>query len=259
MAVYERGGPLQTARGKGERCLILGAGLLRGMRVGSLKSVLAHEFGHFKNEDTAGGALSLAVRRSMVQMIIALAQNGAAAAYNPAWIFVTRYHQVFLRISQGASRLQEVLADRWAVFAYGSKPFVEGFEHVVTRSVEHDVRAQATLQEVIKGDLALANFYTYEAKSPIDVQEIAERVREARERPADPYDSHPPPKDRVDAATALAVDHRPEEGDDEDAWQLFEGAAELEERLTGKICEAIAENHNVFIRRTPQVAPEASA
>jgi len=111
MAVFERGGVLATARGRGERCLIMGAGLLRGLRVGSLKGVLAHELGHFKNEDTAGGALSLAVRRSMLQMLVALVQNGAAAVYNPAWLFATRYHQIFLRISQGASRLQEVLAD----------------------------------------------------------------------------------------------------------------------------------------------------
>lgn len=251
MAVYERGGPIQTARGKGERCLIMGAGLLRGMRVGSLKGVLAHEFGHFRNEDTAGGAMSLAVRRSMIQMIIALAQNGAAAAYNPAWIFATRFHDIFLRISQGASRLQEVLADRWAVIAYGSKPFVDGFEHVVARSVEHDARAQKTLSEVIEGNLALANFYTYEAQSPIDATELAESVREARERPADPFDSHPPPKDRVEAALALAIEHPPEEGDDEDAWHIFEEPAALEERLTGRICDAIAENHSFVIRRTP--------
>src|SRR4029079_311177 len=125
-----------------------------------------------------GGALSLAVRRSMLQMIIALAENGAAAAYNPAWIFVTRFHGIFLRISQGASRLQEVLADRWAVFAYGSKPFVDGFEHVVARSVEHEARTQKTLAEVNNGDLALANFYTYEAESPVDATELAESVRE---------------------------------------------------------------------------------
>lgn len=56
MAVFERGGAIATARRRGERCLVVGAGLLRGMRIGGLKGVLAHEMGHFKNEDTAGAA-----------------------------------------------------------------------------------------------------------------------------------------------------------------------------------------------------------
>ena len=69
----------------------------------------------------------LEVVGASADMLVALIQNGAAAVYNPAWLFATRYHQIFLRISQGASRLQEVLADRRAVSAYGSRPFVDGF------------------------------------------------------------------------------------------------------------------------------------
>ncbi len=241
---------LATARGRGERCLIMGAGLLRGLRVGSLKGVLAHELGHFKNEDTAGGALSLAVRRSMMQMLIALIQNGAAAVYNPAWQFATRYHQIFLRISQGASRLQEVLADRWAVSAYGSKPFVDGFEHVIARSIEHDARVQTTLKEVIDKNLPLLNLFTHVPAEAVAEDDLAAQQREALEREADPYDSHPSPKDRIKAALALAVEHAPEEGDEDDAWQLFEDREALEQRLTDRVCEAVAENHAVVIRRT---------
>ena len=58
-------------------------------------------------------------------MAIGLAEGGAASSINPAWWFVRGFHSVFLRISQGASRLQEGLADRWAAFAYGSKSFEE--------------------------------------------------------------------------------------------------------------------------------------
>lgn len=256
MAVYERGGLIQTAQGKGERCLVMGVGLLRGMRVGGLKGVLAHEFGHFKNEDTAGGTLSLAVRRSMMHIMVALAQNGAAGAFNPAWIFTTRYHQVFLRISQGASRLQEVLADRWAVVAFGSKPFVDGFAHVITRNVEHAERTQNTLREVIDGDVVLTNLYTYEPSEPLDAAKIATTVQERLEEPADPYDSHPRPKDRIAAALALAIEHTSDAEDGEDAWHLFDDRADLEERLTDRIREAVAANHAVVIRKT--AAPKAA-
>jgi Zn-dependent protease with chaperone function len=253
MAVFERGGVLATARGKGERCLILGAGLVRGMRVGSLKGVLAHEFGHFKNEDTAGGALSLAVRRSMIQMLVALVQGGGAKIYNPAWIFATRYHGIFLRISQGASRLQEVLADRWAVLAYGSRPFVDGFEHVIARSVEHDVRVNTTLKDVIANDRPLLNLFTHAAT--LDATVLAEKQKEELDRAPDPYDSHPPPKQRIAAALALSVEHAPDPGDDEDAWHLFENREALEQLLTDRVCEVVASKIDVVIRRA--AAPAA--
>jgi hypothetical protein len=38
---------------------------------------------------------------------------------NPAWWFATGFYRIFLRVSQGAARLQEILADRRAAEAYG--------------------------------------------------------------------------------------------------------------------------------------------
>ena len=52
-------------RGRAERCLILGVGVLEGLKIGPFKAVLAHEYGHFTNKDTAGGGFALAVRRSL--------------------------------------------------------------------------------------------------------------------------------------------------------------------------------------------------
>jgi Zn-dependent protease with chaperone function len=249
MAVYERGGAIAIARGRGERCLIVGAGVLRGLRLGALKGVLAHEFGHFKNEDTAGGSLSLSVRKSMVQMLVSLIQGGAASSYNPAWLFATRYHRIFLRISQGASRLQEVLADRWAVLAYGSEPFVRGFEHVIRRTVEHKAHVEHTLKEVTTKDYALANLFTHVPEIPLDPSECTQTIREALEREADEYDSHPSPKARIAFARALAVDHAPEPGDDDEAWSLLENRDALEVRLTDVVCENIEREHAIVIRR----------
>src|SRR5262249_11172001 len=150
LAVFERGGLAKQLRGKSERCLILGVGVLEGMRVDELKSVLAHEYGHFRNEDTARGGFALAVRRSLVLTAVRLAAAGAARWYNPAWLFVNGFHRVFLRVSQGASRLQEILADRWAVNAYGSQAFARGLRHVIERTVRFDAHANAALREVIE-------------------------------------------------------------------------------------------------------------
>src|SRR4029079_12221765 len=130
---------------------------LEGMRLGPLKAVLAHEYGHLTNRDTAGGGFALAGRRSLHTMAQSLASSGAAAWYNPAWLFLNGFYRVFLRISQGASRLQEVLADRWAVFAYGADAFEAGLRHVIERSVRFDAHVGATINEVVKQKLPLAN------------------------------------------------------------------------------------------------------
>jgi len=98
--------------------------------MGAFKAVLAHEYGHLSNRDTAGGGFALAVRRSLTTAAVGLAERGVATWYNPAWLFLTGFNRVFLRISQGASRLQETLADRWAASAYGARYFEQGLRHL---------------------------------------------------------------------------------------------------------------------------------
>jgi Zn-dependent protease with chaperone function len=149
VAVIERGGASRRVRAqRTERCLILGAGVLEGMRMKELRAILAHEYGHFQNEDTAGGGLALAVRRSILNTIVHLAKNGAATWYNPAWWFIRGFFNLFLRISQGASRLQEVLADRWVAFTYGSEAFEQGLRHIVEREIRFLAVADRAIKEL---------------------------------------------------------------------------------------------------------------
>lgn len=247
VAVWERGGLGGQLRGSSERCLVLGVGVLDGMKVRPLKSVLAHEYGHFSNRDTAGGGFALAVRRSLLTMAQGLAEGGVAGWYNPTWLFLNGFFKVFLRISQGASRLQEVLADRWAAFCYGSAAFEEGFRHVVARSVQFDWHANATLREVIEGKKGLANLYAYTPGSAAP-EGVEKDVDAALSREPSPYDSHPSPKDRIAWVRALASDGGDAEPDDDaPAWSLFEDREALERKMTDQIRQAIALNHGVAI------------
>src|SRR5262249_32834904 len=149
-------------RGSTERCLILGAGVLEGMKLRDFEAILGHEYGHLRNADTAGGGFAISVRRSMLLMILGLAHGGAATWYNPAWWFLLGYQRVFLRVSQGASRLQEILADRWAAIAYGSAAFERGLTHVISRSVEFAAHANRAIDEVAATKRPLGNLYRYE-------------------------------------------------------------------------------------------------
>lgn len=237
LAVMERGGMLKQLRGASERCLILGVGVLDGLKIGPLKAILAHEYGHFSNKDTAGGGFALSVRRSQYRMAVHLAQGGAAAWYNPAWLFVIGFNRVFLRISQGASRLQEILADRWAAFAYGPAFFEQGLRHVIRRSILFDAHANATIKEVIEAKAALANLYSYQPTAQPDAVEAASELETALNREPSPYDSHPSPVDRFRWTQGLTATVQPVPEDEEESWTLFRDREALERKLTETVRE----------------------
>ena len=249
IAVMERGGSLLArARGRAERCLILGAAVLDGMRLGPLKAILAHEYGHFSNRDTAGGGLALAVRRSLLAMGQGIARGGAAAWYNPAWLFVNGFYRVFLRISQGASRLQEVLADRWAALLYGSKAFEEGLRHAITRSVRFDAHATSALNEVIEAKRPLANLYAFRPSKPPAEGEVEGAVQEALQSPASPYDSHPSFGERIAWVRAMsAAGDGASSEDAREAWSLFPDREAIERAMTDVIRLNVRLAHGVEI------------
>ncbi|HET9228143.1 MAG TPA: M48 family metallopeptidase [Thermoanaerobaculia bacterium] len=232
LAVMERGGMLKQLRGSSERCLILGVGVLDGMKIAPFKAILAHEYGHFSNKDTAGGGFALSVRRSLMVMGQNLAEGGAAAWYNPAWLFVRGFYRVFLRISQGASRLQEVLADRWAAFAYGAKAFERGLLHVIERSIRFDAHANATLGEVLEGRRALVNLYSYQPSATPDPEEIQAEVKKSIHREPSPYDSHPSPVKRFLWTRLVPSPGQTSPEDEEEVWTLFRDREALERKLT---------------------------
>jgi Zn-dependent protease with chaperone function len=283
LAVMERAGLGKQLRGESERCLIVGAAALHGLDLPAFKAVLAHEYGHFQNEDTAGGGFALAVRRSLVTMALGLARSGAATWYNPAWWFVRGFHKVFLRISHGASRLQEVLADRWAAFSYGAAAFERGLTHIIERSVRFDAHCNATLDEVVGQKRALANLYAYVPDAPLDEASIQTAIEAALTREPSAYDSHPAPRDRIAwvhaCERALGVSSKSEDGAgraahgavpsrettvtgaDRDvlAWSLFEAQAALEEQMTDEVRERVRENFGIVVAKREAPTDTATA
>jgi len=228
LAVFER---------KGERCLVLGAGVLEGMPLEAFKAILAHEYGHFSNRDTAGGGFALSVRRSLLAFVVGLAESGHATPWNPAWWFATGFYRIFLRISQGASRLQEILADRRAAEAYGGHAFATGLKHVITCDLHFEKHVSDKIQYALDRREPLAQLW-----SPLANRETSEKdLEEALKREPSPYDSHPSPSDRirwVDQLTGSAT-HAPSEG--KDAWSLFQRREHHEREVTLFVYQRLAE------------------
>ncbi|MEW5871678.1 MAG: M48 family metalloprotease [Chloroflexota bacterium] len=235
IAVLERGGMWKKLRGAGQRCLVLGLGVLSEMTQGQFQAILAHEYGHFSNKDTAGGNLARQVQVSVYNMAYGLAATGQANWYNPAWLFVNGFHRVFARITLGASRLQEILADRYAVLAYGVSDFVEGLKHVVQQSLKFNAQASQAVQTSLQQGVALQNIYDLPELAPGELKEKLDRdIQEALSRPTSPYDSHPAIQERIrlaqhitHAGTGL--------GSSLPVWDLLPNAQALQDEMTSQV------------------------
>ncbi len=193
LAVYERGSRREKSQDKARRILILGTGVLNDFRENAFRAVLAHEYGHFAHRDTAGGDVAMRVNNDMMKFAHAMILSGQAVWWNLAFHFLRLYHFIFRRIGHGASRLQEVLADRMAALKYGAESFEEGLLHVIRRSVEFDHLANREINEAVKAGRVLQNLYDLTPQSNVTVEE---EVNSSLSRQTSEDDTHPSPMDR---------------------------------------------------------------
>jgi len=255
IAVTERGGVVRKMSGRGKRCLIIGLGALQGLDQGQLRGILAHEYGHFSNRDTAGGGLAHQVLRSMQKMGHDLVAEGQAKFWNPAWLFVNTYIRLFVRITHGASRLQEVLADRYAAMAYGPGNFVDSLQQVVRQTVifnyrlNESVKSWAANPVVPPSEIPQAQqekignapvfrmpelSAVYHAASPqAGETELEQSIQKAFDQKTSVYDTHPSLRERVKLCQALPgmlseIDRRP-------AWDLLPNAEALQAEMENQL------------------------
>ena len=188
LAVYERGSWRDKLHNRATRILILGTAVLEGFKTDHFRSVLAHEYGHFSNRDTAGGDIALRVQRDMFNFYKAMYEAGQATLMNVGFHFLRLYNLIFRRISHGATRLQEILADRVAAQCYGAEAFEGGLRHVIRRSLVFDKLATAEIDAAIKAERPLQSLYSPPESMPADLDEAFEA---SINRPTTADDTHP--------------------------------------------------------------------
>jgi Zn-dependent protease with chaperone function len=209
------------------------------MTQSQLRAILAHEYGHFSNRDTAGGTLARRVQFSVAHMAYGLAASGQARWYNPAWLFVQAFNRLFLRITLGASRLQEILADRYAAMAYGARVFIKALRHIIHQSLVFNAAAAHEIAQAREQERELHNLYQL---PPLQDEEKVEQLMaqedEVIRRPTSPYDSHPAPRDRIELLESLSLAYLV--GDiAEPAWELLPNADALQAEMTAWVQERV--------------------
>lgn len=230
MAVYERGSFRERAQDRGHRVLVLGVANLNGFEMNAFRAVLAHEYGHFRHRDTAGGDVAIRVNNDMMKFAIGLAHSGQDVWYNLAFQFLRVYHFIFRRISHGATRLQEVMADRVAAINYSPQAFEAGLRHVIRREVEFEDAAYSEINDALKSRRALQNLYELPASNETLIEE---RVNEAIERQTSEDDTHPAPAERFRLAGRVTFTGQLPAS--RMVWDLFADRAALTEEMSAFI------------------------
>jgi tetratricopeptide (TPR) repeat protein len=234
LAVYERGTVRERMQGKGRRILILGIGLVDGFGQGPFCAVLAHEYGHFAHGDTAGGDIALRVRQDMMKFAVAMVQHRQNVWWNLAFQFLRVYDFIFRRISHGATRLQEVLADRVAARHFGAKQFEDGLRHAVRRTAEFTFAANNEIRSAIEAGRGLQNLY---GQRPPASPELEDEVERELSRPTTEDDTHPGPSDRFRLVSRVVSTGEPTPSGM--LWDLFVSRASLTVEMTNQIAARV--------------------
>ncbi len=193
LAVYEKGTWREKMNDKGKRILILGTAVLNDFKKGDFKAVLAHEYGHFAHRDTAGGDVAIRVQNDMTKYFIALYKAEQNTVWNIAFHFLRLYNFIFRRISHGATRLQEVLADRVAAETFGPVNFVGGLTHVIKSEITFQKYADAEIKEAIELKRPVNNLYALSHNFDENTEQELAKILNSK---TTEDDTHPSPVDR---------------------------------------------------------------
>jgi len=219
--VAQRGGVM----GLGSRRVMgIGLPLMQAVTVQELKAILAHEFGHYHSGDVAIGPWIHKTRAAIARTIEQLSGNHLQK------IFVA-YGNMFMRVTHAVSRRQEFIADEVAANAAGAAVMASALRKAHGYALAFHGYWSAEVGPVLSSGYlppltaGFAKFVQVESVSA----RVADSIRaEEAEGQSNPYDTHPPLRERVAALRAFA---QGAPGDTRPAVALLSDPARWERRL----------------------------
>jgi Zn-dependent protease with chaperone function len=139
IGVHLSGGLLSLLVGRTKRTLTIGMPSISALSVREMAAILAHEFGHFSNKDTAWNSLTFTMAAALQNTLSTMpnpwntAGSGwmkLTSALNPALWVLLGYRLLFSVVTSGFSRVREVFADKTAIGLYGHQDFSNGLMKV---------------------------------------------------------------------------------------------------------------------------------
>jgi heat shock protein HtpX len=193
--VMERGGLLGIGR---RRVMGLGLPVLQAVNVSQFRAIVAHEFGHYHGGDTKLGPWIYRTRGAIGRTIENLSAQGFL--HKPfLW-----YGKLFMHVTMAISRAQELAADRLAGAIAGPRAASDALVAVHGASVAYNTYWSQEVVPLLGSGFrppiatGFSRFVTHFADAVKDAID-----HELREGKVDPFDSHPPLRERVEALSQL--------------------------------------------------------
>jgi Zn-dependent protease with chaperone function len=238
--VADRGGLM----GFGSRRVMgLGLPLLSILTISQFRAVLAHEFAHYYGGDTSLGPWVYKTQTAIVrifQNIGSLGQLARIAVLGVMYLVVATlmkwYFMLFLRAINLVSRKKEHRADELACLIAGREPLISGLRAIHGAALAWPSYWKTELAPMLS-DGAVPGIGDGFARF-LAVPKISEQIqknldREIRESKTNPYNSHPPLRDRIAATQKLPAGFIPENTNP--ARSLLDQAEALELRFLEKM------------------------
>jgi heat shock protein HtpX len=216
--VADRGGHM----GFGSRRVMgLGWPLLAALNVSQFRAILAHEFAHYYGGDTTLGPWLHRTQMTMVRTFQGIGSVGqtrlpgvVALLYMIVFTILKWYWLLFLRAINFVSRRQEYRADELACILAGPLSLASGLRLLpgivlawpaYWKSEVSPMLESGCLPSITTG---FVQFLTVPAIAKHVQSGIETAIREGK---TNPYDSHPPLRDRLAATATLAIPSQPED------------------------------------------------
>ncbi len=238
--VADRGGLM----GFGSRRVMgIGLPLLSILTISQFRAVLAHEFAHYYGGDTSLGPWVYKTQTAIVRIFQNIGSVGALARiailgvmYMVVGTLMKWYFVVFLRAINLVSRKKEYRADELACLVAGREALIGGLKAIHGAVPAWPSYWKSELAPVLSegavpgiGD----GFARFIANPGIDQQIRKNLDKEIQEAKTNPYNSHPPLRDRIAAVQKLTAGNVLE--DSTSAHSLLDHASELEVELLEKM------------------------
>jgi Zn-dependent protease with chaperone function len=194
--------------GRHRRVMIVGLPLLHLVSERGLRSVLAHEFGHYAGGDTKLGPWIFRTREAIGRTVAQLTDDEGDESWTRKAVrlpFIW-YGKAFLRITNAISRRQEFAADACAARRAGRDVHVETLRRIHAYAPAFDsywVNEVAPLLSSGRRPPVGEGFSAFIRADAVDKAASEQLQRELDERVTDPYDSHPSLAERIAAVQDL--------------------------------------------------------
>ncbi|HET9656302.1 MAG TPA: M48 family metallopeptidase [Kineosporiaceae bacterium] len=181
----------------GRRRLFLGIPLLVGLDVTQLRSVLAHELGHYSGRHTRLGAVNYRGRVAIVGTLSEL--TGLAA-----WL-LRQYAKLYFVVEAAVSRRQELEADQASASAVGAQAAAGALSEIPVLAAAWNFYLEAYVASAWEDGIAPEDLFGgFTALLAGRTDELTRLRGEQLPEEHSPWDSHPPIAVRVAALSGMA-------------------------------------------------------